>query len=159
MRIPQPIGSYAMIEYIFFDAELRDKFVKHAKLSDVPCVEIDDALGLVVAIPEELPEAVADEMEAYYDTLENEQATLSKEEGDLKRLAGFHFKLPDGQTRMFPVQMEMASRLLASFSLEEIQALFDAVADCTLNPKGEHLCKILAAQDQKTIDECTRPIV
>ena len=45
-------------------------------------------------------------------------------------------------------QTEMANRLLKSFSLEELQSLFEDVARCTLNPAEEHLCKILKAQDQ-----------
>jgi hypothetical protein len=135
-----------MIEYIFFDTALRDKFVAFAEQRGVPCTLSDDSMGLEVAIPEELPDELIDELEACYDALQDEQADQSREEGDLNRLAGFRFNLPDGQSRMLPLQTEMANRLLANFSLEEIQGLFDAVADCTLNPGNEHLCKILAAQ-------------
>lgn len=138
-----------MIEYIFFDAALRDKFVAYAKQRKIPCSAADDTMGLLVAIPEDLPDDVTDELENYYDVLENEQAHLSKTEGELKHLAGFRFTLPNGESRMLPVQPEIAGRLLASFSLEEIQALFDAVADCTLNPNSEHLCQILAAQEKQ----------
>jgi hypothetical protein len=138
-----------MIEYIFFDAALRDKFVAYARQHNVPCTTADDTMGLLVAVPEDLPDDVADELEDYYEILENEQADLSKTEGDLKHLAGFRFTLPNGESRMLPVQPEIAGRLLANFSLEEIQALFDAVADCTLNPNSDHLCQILAAQEQK----------
>jgi hypothetical protein len=146
---PSTSDLFAMIEYIFFDAALRDKFVSYAEQRDVPCTASDDSMGLLVAIPEDLPDDVADDMEEYYDVLETEQADLSKMEGDLKQLAGFRFNLPDGQSRMLPLQTEIASRLLASFNLEEIQALFDAVAECTLNPNDEHLCKILDAQGKK----------
>lgn len=135
-----------MIEYIFFDAALRDKFVAYAEQRSVPCTESDDSMGMVVAIPEDIPEDVSDDIEKYYDALEDEQEELSKSEGDLKRLAGFRFNLPDGQARMLPLDPEMANRLLANFSLEEIRELFDAVADCTLNPNDEHLCHILAEQ-------------
>ena len=138
-----------MIEYIFFDAALRDKFVKYAEQQGVPCTASEDSMGLVVAIPEDIPESVSDEIEGYYDALEQEQEDLSRTEGDLKRLAGFRFNLPNGESRMLPLQTNLANRLLAHFSLQEIQALFDAVADCTLNPQDEHLCKILAAREQK----------
>ncbi|ADE12510.1 conserved hypothetical protein [Sideroxydans lithotrophicus ES-1] len=138
-----------MIEYIFFDAALRDKFVAHAKQRGVPYTEQDDHMGMVVAIPEDIPEEISDEIEEYYETLEDEQEQLSKTEGDLKRLAGFGFKLPNGESRLLPVETEMANRLLANFTLEEIQSLFNAVADCTLNPNDEHLCHILATRSQK----------
>jgi hypothetical protein len=135
-----------MIEYIFFDATLRDKFVAYAKQHGVPYTKQDDHMGMVVAIPEDIPEDVSDEIEEYYETLEDEQEQLSKAEGDLQRLAGFGFKLPNGESRLLPVETEMANRLLANFTLEEIQSLLNAVADCTLNPNDEHLCHILAAQ-------------
>ena len=135
-----------MIEYIFFDAALRDKFVAYAEQRGVPCTALDDNMGLVVEIPEDIPEEMADKLEEFYEALEDEQVSLSKGEGDLNRLAGFRFNLPNGESRMLPLQTEMASRLLAHFSLEEIQGLFNAVADCTLNPNDEHLCHILAAR-------------
>jgi hypothetical protein len=138
-----------MIEYIFFDATLRDKFVAYAEQHGAPCTATEDNLGLVVAIPEDIPENMADKIEEYYDALEDEQANLSKSEGDLKRLAGFRFNLPNGESRMLPLQTEMANRLMVHFTLEEIQNLFNAVADCALNQNEEHLCKVLAAQDQK----------
>jgi hypothetical protein len=146
---PQYQLSDIMFEYIFFDAALRDKFVDFAQQRSVSCTVTDDHLGLVVSIPEDIPEDVAEQMEDYYDALEGEQANLSETEGDLKRLAGFRFNLPDGQSRMLPLPITVANRLLASFSLEELQELFSTVAECTLNPKDEHLCKILAARDQQ----------
>lgn len=138
-----------MFEYIFFDAKLRDRFVSRAKESGVACQASSDPLGYAVGVPEDLPEEVLEELEQYYDLLEKEQIGLSRKQGDLKGLASFSFKLPDGQSRMLPLQAELANRLLASFSLDEIQRLFEDVARCTLNPPDEHLCKILNAKDQE----------
>jgi hypothetical protein len=139
-----------MIEYIFFDATLRDKFVAYAEQRGLPCTASDDSMGLLVAIPEDIPEDISDEVEEYYESLEDEQEELSKANGDLNRLAGFNFTLPDGQQRMLPLPSEMANRLLANFSMEEIQGLLNAVADRTLNPDSDQLCKILASQSRKT---------
>lgn len=137
-----------MIEYIFFDAGLRDKFVSYARQHDVPCNAIEDNLGLVVEVSEDIPEELADKLEEYYEALEDEQTSLSKTEGDLKRLAGFRFNLPNGESRMLPLQTDMANRLLVHFTLAEIQALFDSVARCTLEPNDERLCHILASQQK-----------
>jgi hypothetical protein len=147
--VPSISLSGNMIDYIFFDAGLRDKFVAFVEQCGVPCTASDDSMGLLVAIPEDLPEKMSDEIEEYYEALEDEQEELSKANGDLNRLAGFNFTLPDGQQRVLPLPSEMANRLLASFSMEEIQGLLNAVADRTLNPNSEHLCKILAAQSRK----------
>lgn len=141
-----------MLEYIFFEATLRGKFITFAEQHGVPCTASDDPLGMIVAIPEDLPEMLADEMEAYYATLEREQECLSQEQGELNRLAGFGFRLPDGQTRLLPVSADMANRLMAHFTLEEIRELLDSVAQHALQPSSERLCELLAeklAQDKE----------
>lgn len=138
-----------MIEYIFFNAELRDRFVAYAEQHGVPCTATDDQMGMVVEIPEDITDELSDEVEAFYETLEREQEAMSKEDGDLNRLAGFRFNLPDGQSRMLPIEPEIANRLMATFSLAEIQHLMEDVAHCTLFPSSEHLCKILAERRNK----------
>ena len=133
-----------MMDYIFFDASLRDRFVKRANDLGVVCDSRDDSMGLVVAVPEDLSDDLMDAIENYYDELEKEQSRLMSElEGGLKMLAGFNFVLPDGETCMVPLQPDMAKRLLSCFSLEEIQALFSTVARSALDPRESHLCEIL----------------
>lgn len=136
-----------MIEYIFFAPALRDAFVEYAQSLQVNCTLQDDAMGLVVAVSEDIGETLEDVLEERYALLEREQARLlSEERGGLKQLAGFRFDLSDGQSRMVPLDTETANRLLAVFSLEEVQHLFGAVARSALNPPEEHLCKILAQE-------------
>lgn len=135
-----------MIEYIFFDTGLRDKFVEYAGRLDVPCTLSDDSMGFLVSIPEEFPETLLDDLEIRYDELQEEQALMCQAAGEFNRLSGFRFNLPDGQSRLLPLNTDMANRLMANFSLEEIQGLFEAVAECTLNSNEGQLCKILAAQ-------------
>ena len=138
-----------MFEYIFFDASLRDKFVTYAKSLDVTCTFHDDHMGLVVAIPEDISEEQEDALEQQYENLEKEQsALLLNEEGGLKRLAGFYYKMPDGQSRMVPLETDIANRLLATFTMEEIQALFETVALSRIEDET-HLCKILAKKSIK----------
>lgn len=138
-----------MIEYIFFDTTLRDRFVVYAEQHGIPCTATDDPMGMVVEIPEDITDELSDEVEAFYETLEREQEEMSKEDGDLNRLAGFRFNLPDGQSRMLPIEPDIANRLMTHFTLEEIQHLLDDVALCTLFPNDEHLCKILAERRNK----------
>lgn len=137
-----------MIDYIFFNAELRNKFVDYAEQRHVTCTLSDDNMGLLVSIPEEFPEELIDELEECYDELFDEQAKISASEGNMNSLAGFRFDLPDGQSRMLPLQTDVANRLLSTFNLSEIQDLFEAVARCTLQANEEHLCQVLASQKQ-----------
>jgi hypothetical protein len=139
-----------MFEYIFFDAALRDRFVAYAASRGVNCTLQDDHMGMVVAVPEDIPEKVEEALEQHYEELEQEQSEqLVEEDGGLRQLAGFRYTLPDGRSCMVPLQPEVANRLLSTFSMEEIQALFETVAYSALHPGEEHLCKILAAEKSR----------
>ena len=139
-----------MLEYIFFDAGLRDKFVVYAHTLGLSCEMSDDTMGLVVALDEHsLNDTLEDSLEECYDQLQQEQALLlSQEDGGLKQLAGFRVNLPDGLSAQVPLPPEIANRLLAGFSLEEIQTLFDTVARSVLEPR-QHLCEIMRGDAQK----------
>lgn len=139
-----------MLEYIFFDAGLRDEFVAHVHDLGLVCELRDDNMGLVVAVDEEaLNDDLEDQLEERYEQLEERQAELlTQEEGGLKQLAGFRVNLPDGQSCQVPLPPELANRLMAGFSLEEIQTLLDTVARSVLDPR-QHLCEILRSETQK----------
>lgn len=129
-----------MLEYIFFDAALRDRFMAYAESRGVGCTMQDDNMGMVVAVPEDIAEETAMALERYYDELEDEQTELiAEEDGGLRQLAGFRYRLPDGQPRRVSLQPEIANRLLAAFGMQEIQAMFETVAHSALHPGKEHL--------------------
>lgn len=118
-----------MIEYIFFDAALRDRFVKYAASQDVNCTLLDDPMGMVVAVPEDIADETEEALERCHGELEQEQSELLiEEDGGLRQPAGFRYLLPDGQPCLVPPQPETANRLHAG---------------------EEHLCKILAAEKNK----------
>jgi len=133
-----------MMEYIFFDATLRDSFVEQAKALGVPCKLQEDNMGMVVAVPDDLADELMDALENHYEELQDEQSRMMAEsEGGFNSLAGFSVVLPDGKMGMVPLQPDIANRLLSTFSIEEIQSLFSAVARIAIEPKEKHLCQIL----------------
>lgn len=133
-----------MMEYMFFDAALRDKFVAQLRELGIACTLRDDNLGLIVGVPEDLPEATEDSIEACYEALQEEQArVVDQSAGGLKKhLAGFRVELPEGQSCMVALQPDIANRLLNCFSLEEIQTLFATVAKSALRPQDGPLCQM-----------------
>ena len=56
-----------MFEYIFFDEELRQRFVDYARAHGVDCTLPPDDMGLLAATPEDIDETVSDELDTYYD--------------------------------------------------------------------------------------------
>ena len=128
---------------MFFDSALRDKFVQHAQKLGITCTLQDDNMGLIAGVPEDLPDATEVSLEACYEALQQEAASLvdQSEGGVKKHQAGFRLELPDGQSCMVALQPDIANRLLDYFSLEEIQALFATVAKHALNPQDSSLCQ------------------
>lgn len=140
-----------MMEYIFFDAALRDRFVNYSQELGVLCETWDDNMGMVVGVKDDLDDVLVDKLEVHYEALQDEQAEqMSHTEGGLKSMAGFSLVLPDGKMSTVPLQPDIANRLLASFTLDEIQALFSTVAKSALDPKEIHLCQLLHAKANET---------
>lgn len=119
-----------MLEYIFFDPDLLDRFVTHAQQLGVACIISDDSMGFMVQVSEDLPESDAALLEKFYDQLLEEQSTLveSVDGGLVKHAAGIRVTLSSGRPCMIRLQPEMANRLLACFNLDEVQELVNAVA-------------------------------
>ena len=134
-----------MLDFIFFDAGIRDRFVAYLKSLQLASTVRDDHFGWVVAVPEkQLTDALMHELEATYDSLQDEQMRLTEEEagGLEKHVAGFRVTLPDGRTTTVAVSPDIANRLMAHFSLEEIDALFASVARSALHPNDDPICKM-----------------
>lgn len=134
-----------MLDFIFFDAGIRDRFVDYLKSLLLASTVRDDHFGWVVAVPEaQLTDALMHELEATYDTLLDEQMQLTEQQaGGLERhVAGFQVDLPDGQTTTVVVAPEIAGRLMEHFTLEEIHTLFAAVARSALQPDNDPICKM-----------------
>jgi len=119
-----------MLEYIFFDRDLLDRFVMHARQLGVACMLADDSMGLMAQVSEDLPESAASSLEKLYDQLLEEQSALveSVDGGLVKHAAGIRVTLSSGRSCMIRLQPEMANRLLSCFNLDEVQALVNAVA-------------------------------
>lgn len=141
-----------MMEYIFFDANLRDRFTHHANGLGIAYETREDNMGMIIAVSEDLTDDLMASLEELYEELQDEQASLmSKTEGGLNNLAGFSLVLPDGSMTMVPLQPEIANRLLSNFTIDEIQALFSKVARCALDPKERHLCEILHSEANSNV--------
>ncbi len=119
------------MEYVFFDETLQSRFVTLLEQRSVGWDAREDLMGgTIVSISDDLADEAMDEIEACYDTLLDEQSELAlQREGWVdKRLAGVQVHLPDGRERTVALTPELANRLLAHFSAEEVAELVNAIA-------------------------------
>lgn len=58
-----------MLEYIFFHKQLLEQFVEQLERRTIPCKTIDDAMGLIAAVPDDLDDALVEQVDEIYEAL------------------------------------------------------------------------------------------
>lgn len=130
-----------MLEYVFFDDGLRDKFIAFAREQGVTSKLSDDD-EMIVLVPEDLDDAVGDRLDYRYEQLLQENADLLEgtEDGWEKNAAGVQVQLADGSPCMVRLDPDLMARLVACIGLEELRDLVQTVATSVENPDNRPLC-------------------
>jgi hypothetical protein len=131
-------------EYIFFDADLRDRFVQALSARSLACTTRDDVIaGFVVALGTEPDDDTLDEIEDEYDALMNEQMLRAESRPDWvsHRVAGVPITLSDGSPCTVRLPPAVARKLLENFSTEDVREIVTAIAHSLENPIDGPLCK------------------
>ncbi len=131
-----------MLEYIFFDEGIRDKFVSFLHERGVVCATSDEG-GLVAAIPEDLDDDLSDAIDHQYEVLLQENATLLEgtEDGLEKNAAGVQVQLADGSRCMIRLDPDLVARMLTALSLEELRDTVQSIAEQVEHPDNRPLCQ------------------
>jgi hypothetical protein len=131
-------------EYIFFDADLRDRFVQALTARGLSCETRADAMeGFIVELATELDEDTLDVLEEEYDTLMNEQMLRAESRPDWvsHRVAGVPITLSDGSPCTVRLPPDVARKLLEHFSTGDVREIVTAIAHSLENPIDGPLCK------------------
>ncbi len=131
-------------EYIFFDADLRERFVQAVAARALACQVREDAMeGFVVRIPDDPADEVLEAIEAEYETLMNEQMLRAEARPDWvsHQVAGVRFTRADGSAGTVRLPAAVARPLMERFSAEEAHALVSAIAHSLENPVDGPLCR------------------
>jgi len=131
-----------MMEYIFFNAELAERFAEFARLIGTGCEERSDNLGLVVAVPEDLDDELGNRLDTYYAHLLDEQADMVEQaEPDLKHTTAINITLADGRPCAIRIEPETMNRLMSCLSIDEIHELATSIARSVETPDNRPLCQ------------------
>jgi hypothetical protein len=131
-------------EYIFFDADLRDRFMQALAQRALACQTRADAMeGFVVSLPVEPDEDTLDAIEQEYESLMDEQMLRaeSRPEWVSHHVAGVRITRSDGSDCTVRLPAAIARSLLVHFSAEEVHDLVTAIAHSLENPIDGPLCK------------------
>lgn len=130
-----------MLEYIFFDPGIRDRFADYVRGQGLDC-EVSDEDGCLALVAEDIDETLVERIDGHYDRLLQENAELVDEadEDNTRSAAGVRIHLADGTPCMVRLEPELASRLLTVISLEELRDLVHEIATQVENPDDSPIC-------------------
>ena len=132
-----------MLEYVFFNTNPRNAFIRYLDDNGISHQASDDDMGLIVAVPENLDELILQNIENHYDELmENAEELLSKESSeDEKSLAAITIELDNGQTTYVTVAPDFMNRILRVVSIDELNEFINSIAVGIQHPDDSPLCK------------------
>jgi hypothetical protein len=130
--------------YIFFDADLRDRFVQGLAARALACRQHDDEIeGLVVEFDTDPDDEVLEALEAEYEALMQEQMLRAEQrpEWGSHQVASLSITRLDGSTVDVRLPPAVARPLMENFSAEEAHALVTAIAHSLEHPEDGPLCR------------------
>lgn len=130
-------------EYMFFDDALRDRFVAFVTAHGIAStVRKDEIAGFVVALPDDLDDALEEAVENEYESIMDIQMLLAESDEDLvsHAVAGMTVTLADGSTRDIRIPPPIARRLFEHFTPTEAHEIATAIAQSIENPIDGPLC-------------------
>ncbi|MDB4521891.1 hypothetical protein N9100_00575 [Gammaproteobacteria bacterium] len=131
-----------MLEYIFFHDGPQRQFLQYLESLDIPHVEQNDTMGMIVAVPEDMGEDIEDKIETNYDELmENAEELLIEDgEGAEKDVAAITISLQSGETIYASVDPKVLNRILGVITTQELNTLVNSIVSSVENPDDRPFC-------------------
>jgi hypothetical protein len=132
-----------MLDYVFFHKQSLDQFTAHLQQEGIPYESRDDEMGLLISIPDDLADAVIDQVDEVYAALLAETEDLLAAEGHAPEChtATLTARLSDGRTASVSVPPQLLNRILSVISYAELNELVDAIVAGIEHPDNRPLCQ------------------
>lgn len=132
-----------MLEYVFFEASIRDKFVTFLADKAVEHRLAED--GMTVEVSEDTDEATGDAIDLCYETLLQENMELMEQGDDAleKNVAGVQVQLSDGAICTVRLDPDLVGRILGCISMEELRDMVQDVAHWVELKDNSPLCHVV----------------
>lgn len=132
-----------MFDYIFSHKILADEFCVQLTSLSIHTASRNDDLGFVVSIPEDMDDAVADQVEDIYDSLMEKSEKMLDAESEMagKHVAAITVNLNDGRVAQVAVRPELMNKILGALTFEELNELVEAITEGVEQPDNRPLCQ------------------
>lgn len=138
--------TIAMIEFLFFNAAVSEKFIAELKAMSLPFTQEIEAVqgAITVQLDEDLPDEIMDKLDVLYEALSEEDQTLLMadfaDDDDLDT-AGIYVQLKNGAQTIAKVNPAVMNRMLEVVSMEEFNAFVETIVSAVETPDDSPVCK------------------
>ncbi|MDQ7015527.1 MAG: hypothetical protein Q9N68_04030 [Gammaproteobacteria bacterium] len=134
-----------MLDYLFFNEALCQRFEESLKIHQQPYQRQQDEETITIQLDEDLDETLCDQLDELYDQLFDEQAKITaNEETEDVNLVAVQYTDANGEVGVVTLQPDLVTRLHQAISLEELQSLVQTVADAVESNDRRSMCQRLA---------------
>lgn len=132
-----------MLEYVFFEESIRDKFVAFLIDAGVHHCVADD--GMTVEVDENIDNTTGDAIDNCYETLLQENMELMEQGEDAleKNVAGVQVQLADGAICTVRLDPDLVGRILGCISMAELRDMVQEVAHWVELKDNSPLCHVV----------------
>lgn len=137
-----------MLEYLFFNQSVADKFTDFLKSKNLSWeLNIDPMLeSIVVKTPEDIKDDLWDELDDFHESLgaEDQQLledTLQDTEEETNA-AGIYIQLANGNQTVAQINPEIMNRMLSVISMDEFNEFVETIVSSVEKPDDSPICKM-----------------
>jgi len=137
-----------MLEYLFFNQSVADKFVAFLKTKNLLWeLNIDPMLeSIVVKTSEDIEDELWDELDDFHESLgEEDQKLLENALEDTEEetnAAGIYIQLANGKQTVAQINPEIMNRMLGVISMDEFNEFVETIVSSVENPDDSPICKM-----------------
>jgi hypothetical protein len=136
-----------MLEYLFFNQQIADKFTKFLDEKKLDWSQFDDPMldSIVIKTPEDIDDSLWDEMDDYHEELGNEDQKILEEnlvDDDATNAAGIYIQLKNGEQTVAQINPEVMNRMLGVISMNEFNDFVETIVSSVEKPDDSPICEI-----------------
>jgi len=135
-----------MLEYLFFNREIADKFIAFLNKNSLEWEEYIDPMldSIVIKTPEDIEDDLWDKLDDYHELLAPEDQKLleeNMEDSDTEtNAAGIYIQLAEGKQTVAQVDPDIMNRMLGVISMDEFNTFVETIVSSVENPDDSPIC-------------------
>lgn len=135
-----------MLEYLFFNQEIADQFIKILKGKGLEWEQYNDPMldSIVIKTPEDIDDDLWDELDDYHEKLGVEDQQLMEDALDETETnaAGVYIQLANGKQTVAQIDPEVMNRMLGVITMEEFNDFVETIVSSVEKPDDSPICEM-----------------